>query len=293
MVRVRRCVSKPILDRWMECARAEMARANMNDIRCPCRDCRLRILIRHDCGLLEAHLIRRGFMDGYTRWMQDDEDDDDVNDAAANGADEDEDPRHEHDQDEDQGAGHQHDQDQGAGREHDEAEGSGHERHDEAEGEGNDSSWLRDPHVQELLLKETSNAKAAAREKARLEQMEKDAVTPLYEGCNEEDTRLTVTLMALEMKAKHKMTDECFDDMMEFWHDRLSKTRNTCPTSTAEAMKSVCPLNLPYVKYHVCIHDCVIYWARTRRKPHVRCARLLDTRDGPRKLLDKWYGTFL
>ena len=82
-VRVRRCVSKPILDRWMECARAEMARANMNDIRCPCRDCRLRILIRHDCGLLEAHLIRRGFMDGYTRWMQDDEDDDDVNDAGS------------------------------------------------------------------------------------------------------------------------------------------------------------------------------------------------------------------
>jgi len=214
MVRVRRCVSKPILDRWMECARAEMARANMNDIRCPCRDCRLRILIRHDCGLLEAHQIRRGFMDGYTRWMQDDEDDDDVNDAAANGADEDEDARHEHDQDEDQGAGHQHDQDQGAGREHDEAEGSGHEhdeaegsgheRHDEAEGEGNDSSWLRDPHVQELLLKETSNAKAAAREKARLEQMEKDAVTPLYEGCNDEDTRLTITLRALEMKAKTK-----------------------------------------------------------------------------------------
>ena len=87
---VRRVVSKPLLDRWMECARAEMARANTDELRCPCRDCRLRCLIRHDCGLLEAHLIRRGFMDGYTRWIRDDEDDEDVNEAA-NGEDEDQD----------------------------------------------------------------------------------------------------------------------------------------------------------------------------------------------------------
>jgi hypothetical protein len=33
---------------------------------------------------------------------------------------------------------------------------------------------LRDPHVQELLLKETSNTKAAVREKDKLAQMEKD-----------------------------------------------------------------------------------------------------------------------
>ena len=53
--------------------------------------------------------------------------------------------------------------------------------------------------------------------------MEKDAVTPLFDGCNDGDTRLNVMLGALEMKAKHKMTGECFDDMMEYWHDRLPK----------------------------------------------------------------------
>jgi hypothetical protein len=42
---------------------------------------------------------------------------------------------------------------------------------------------LQDPHVQELLLKETSNAKAAAREKAKLEQMEIDGKTLLFPGC--------------------------------------------------------------------------------------------------------------
>src|SRR4051812_13136665 len=49
--------------------------------------------------------------------------------------------------------------------------------------DGTTSGWVRDPYVQELLLKQTSNARAAAREKAKLAQLEEDAVTPLYEGC--------------------------------------------------------------------------------------------------------------
>ena len=271
---VRPAVSKTILDRWMECARAEMARANIDEIICPCRDCRLRFRIRHDCGLLESHLIRRGFMDGYTRWIHDDEDDD--QDVHAGHDDEGEDAgAADH---EDEGAGHEH-EDQGAGHEH------------EDQGSGHDSSWLWDPHVQELLLKETSNARAAAREKARLEQMEKDAVTPLYEGCNDEDTRLTVTLRALEMKAKHKMTDECFDDMMEFWHDRLPKKGNTCPTSIGEAKKAVCPLNLPHVKYHVCINDCIIYRGEDDEKTTCPVCKASRYKRGSKKAPQKvvWY----
>ncbi|KAK1561232.1 hypothetical protein QYE76_072032 [Lolium multiflorum] len=83
--------------------------------------------------------------------------------------------------------------------------------------------WVQDPYLQELLLKQTSNARAAAREKAKMDQLEVDAVTPLYEGCRPEDTRLKVTLMALEMKVKHKMTDTSFNDNMSFWQERLPK----------------------------------------------------------------------
>ena len=71
---------------------------------------------------------------------------------------------------------------------------------------------MQDPHIQELLLNQTDNARAAAREKAKLDQLEIEVVTPLYEGC-----------MALEMKVKHKMTDACFDENMSFWHERLPK----------------------------------------------------------------------
>src|SRR4051812_20230311 len=45
--------------------------------------------------------------------------------------------------------------------------------------------------------------------------------------------------------------------MMTFWNARLPKD-NTCPTSIAEAKKVLCPLDLPHVKYHVCLNDCVL-----------------------------------
>ena len=38
--------------------------------------------------------------------------------------------------------------------------------------------WVQDPHIQELLLKQMDNARAAAREKAKLDQLEIDVVTP-------------------------------------------------------------------------------------------------------------------
>ena len=148
---------------------------------------------------------------------------------------------------------------------------------------------MRDPHVQALLGKEARNARGAAREKARLAQLKKDAVTALYEGCNDGDTRLNVTLGALEMKAKHKWTDESFDDNMAFWHDRLPKG-NTCPTSIAEAKKVVCPLDLPHVKYHVCINDCIIYRGEDAEKttcPVCGVSRYKRGKKAPRKVV--WY----
>src|SRR4051812_7079528 len=87
--------------------------------------------------------------------------------------------------------------------------------------DGTTSGWVRDPYVQEMLLKQTSNTRAAARGKAKLVRLEIDVVTPLYEGCMTDDTRLNVTLKAMEMKEKHKLTNARFDDMMALWHDRL------------------------------------------------------------------------
>jgi hypothetical protein len=115
----------------------------------------------------------------------------------------------------DGGGGHDDDHHKGDGGGRyldDHHEGDGGNGHDDDDGEDAAStgtqtrltSALQDQHVQELLLKETSNAKAAAREKAKLEQMEIDGKTLLFPGCRPEDTRLSVTLKALEMKAESK-----------------------------------------------------------------------------------------
>ena len=149
---------------------------------------------------------------------------------------------------------------------------------------------MRDPHVQALLVKEAFNARGAAREKAKLAQLEKYVVMMLYEGCNDGDTCLNVTLGAMEMKAKHKWIDESFDDNMAFWHDRLPKG-NTCPTSIAEAKKVVCPLDLPHVKYHVCRNDCIIYRGEDAEKTTCPVCGVSRYKRG-NKAPKKWYGTF-
>ena len=121
---------------------------------------------------------------------------------------------------------------------------------------------MRDPHVQALLCKETSTERAASREEAKLEQLVVDSNTPLYDGCNPEVTRLSFTLQLLKTKAKNKWTDTSLDEHLKYLKDVLP-AGNLCPTSVDEAKKIVCPLDLPHVRYHACINDCIIY-----RKEH-------------------------
>jgi len=181
-----------------------------------------------DSGQLEEHLLRRGFMQGFNQA------------PTANVAPEDE--------------GGQDDRDEG------DADGHGHDEGVDGGGEDANTpqsslmSALMESHVQELLLKQARTV----REKAKLAQMEIDRKTPLYPGCRPQDTRLQVTLDALEMKSGNKWTDASFNKNMQFFHERLPEG-NTLPTSIEEAKKVVCPLDLPHVKYHACINDCAIY----------------------------------
>ena len=242
-------MSESIVARYKEAAIADMIQNNRTEIKCPCRKCKLRNLLRPESRELEDHLLMNGFMPGHTQWIAPDPPQQDNN--GDRGGREDEQPDPEHDE------GHDGEGD----AEHDGEEDAGADDHDADQDAGADepsSTWVRDPHVQELIQKPTSNARAATREKVKLAQLEKDADTPLYRGCRAQDTRLKTTLAAMEMKVRHKMTDACFDEHMEFWSDRLPEG-NTLPTSIEEAKKVVCPLDLPHVRYHACINDCIIY----------------------------------
>jgi hypothetical protein len=184
-----RHMSEGQVARYKERAVANMKMNKRTHIRCPCQTCKLGSLLDPDSADLEIHLLTRGFMPGY-----DSEDDEDVN----NGVSEDEGVHDDHHKGDGYG-GHDddhHEGDGGGGHDDDHHEGDGGGGHDD---DGEDAasigtqtrltSALQDPYVQELLLKEPSNAKAAAREKAKLEQMEIDGKTSLFPGCRPEDTR--------------------------------------------------------------------------------------------------------
>ena len=218
----------------------------------------------------------RGFMDGHAQWMSD-EDHEEVHGAAARNEEE----------------GQQDNNDEG--REDDEelpAHDDGDEDQDEQHVEDVDTrtpltSVVRDPHVQELLLKKTTDARGAAREKSKLAQLEIDSNTLLYAGCGPEESRLRVALDVLQMKAKHRWTDTSVDDCLQYWHNRLPD-KNTCPSSLDEAKKVVCPLDLPHVRYHACINDCIIYRNEHADKticPVCKAARYKKGKKAPRKVV--------
>jgi hypothetical protein len=152
-------------------------------------------------GVLQSNLLSHGFMDGYTRWISD-EDADNVhgvatgNNEEGHGGDHEDYPGHDNagedarhsEEDEDAGQG-QDDQDAGHGEEDEDAGYGGGEEDQDAGEDGTPSgSWVQNPYVQALLLKQTSNARDPAREKAKLVSLEKDAVTPLYAGCRPGDS---------------------------------------------------------------------------------------------------------
>jgi hypothetical protein len=148
-------------------------------------------------------------MNGYTWWISD-EDDDNIhgavtgNDEEGHGGDEDFPGLDEGGED----AGHGQD----AGQDEEDQDARHGEEYQDAGADGTPSgSWVQNPYVQALLLKQTSNVRDAAREKAKLASLEKDTVTPLYAGCRPRVTRLDVTLKALQMKAIHKWTDKSFE----------------------------------------------------------------------------------
>ncbi|KAK1648036.1 hypothetical protein QYE76_065841 [Lolium multiflorum] len=217
-----RMMSEGVVARFLKAATAEMIRNNQKEIRCPCRRCKLTSLMDPKDDMVRDHLLMRGFMDGY-RWEGDEDDYEffhGISTRNKEGGDQDvEDLGHDQDV-EDPGDDHDHNVGDPGPDDGEDQDGGHHE--DEDDGPSS-MDWVQDPYLQELLLKQTSNARAAAREKAKMDQLEVDAVTPLYEGCRPEDTRLKVTLMALEMKVKHKMTDTSFNDNMSFWQERLPK----------------------------------------------------------------------
>ena len=76
-------MSESIVMRYLKHAIIDMYENNRTEVLCPCRRCKGGVwLDPYKDGRLKAHLLMTGFMDGYTRWIIEDDDDEDANGAA-------------------------------------------------------------------------------------------------------------------------------------------------------------------------------------------------------------------
>lgn len=230
---------------FLNFAMANMIQKGEVQILCPCPTCEYGVLHNPFEGSVLAHLLRHGFVIGYTRWTkhgeEDVSDDEGGNNEAENSFDEAEQP---------EGGNNEH----AHGGENDEMPLEHEEDHETVTQDMSLATMLQDPHVKDLLRKKTTTERAAIKEALKLAQLELDAKTPLYEGCDPEHTRLQVTPKLLDIKAKFKSTDASLDATLEYLHKVLPKG-NLLPRSVDEAKKIVCPLDLPHVRYHACIND--------------------------------------
>ena len=276
-------MSEKEVDRYLRHATEDMYKNDKDEIRCPCRNCKLMTLHRPFSGVVRDHLLMRGFMDGGATlsWMNDEDDNVEVHAAEPTVEDDDE---------------GDHDmmivENNNEGRE-DEEPTTAHDNGELVNYMGPTptplTTYLKDPHLQELLLRPTSNDRAAAREKSKLGQLQIDSDTPLYPGCRPEDSRLKVALDVLQMKTKHQWTDVSIDENLQYWKNVLPEN-NTLPTSLNDAKKVVCPLDLPHERYHVCINDCYIYRNEDTDKttcPVCNAARYKIAKKAPHKVV--WY----
>jgi len=239
-----------MVERYWQSAVDDMYEKRMNDAVCPCRKCKGGVrLDPFKGGKFKVHLLMYGFMDGHTRWIcKDDDYDEDVDGAGNN----DMGPPDEEMTD------YMPEEEDGLRNVDGEEAVQGREDADTPPSLSLLSSAMRDPHVRDLLQQKATSDRAASREEAKLAQLEVDSMTPLYDGCNPEVTRLSFTLELLKTKAKNKWTDASLDELLKYLK-KVLLAESLCPTSVEEAKKIMCPLDLPHIRYPTCINDCIIY----------------------------------
>jgi hypothetical protein len=139
-----------MVNTYLQSTTADMLKNNEKEIRCPCRRCKLEVLVDPFSGKLMEHLLMHGFMDGYTESPAHE----DINGMTGGNVEEGHRDNSDDERNDKESPGH------------DEEEEAGNDEEEEGEAQNPLTSVVRDPHVQELILSKSSNT---AREKAKLD----------------------------------------------------------------------------------------------------------------------------
>ena len=273
-------MSSRVVDRYLAAATEDMIKNEETEIKCPCRECKQKYLLNPFNGILKGHLLANGFMYGYTRWVfPDDEEVEEVHEQVNNNDDDEEAPEVVNDEEE------------APKHVEDSTSESGEEAADTKSHSSTLCSAVRDPHLQEVITKDSTTTRGAAREKLKLKQLEKDLDTPVYEGFGSTPSRLKVTLDILKQKSKFGWSYISVNKYLKYLHEELLPKGNTIPANLEEAKKSRVLLIYPMLNTTPASMITSFIETSTQTTQFVQCARPTDTRK-VRKLLDKWCGTF-
>ena len=90
------------------------------------------------------------------------------------------------------------------------------------------------------------------------------AKNPLYDGCREGHSQLSLAARVLQTKADYNMSEKCVDSVCQMLNDYLPDG-NMATDSNYETEKLMRNLGLPYYTIDVCINNCMIFWEEDER----------------------------
>jgi hypothetical protein len=202
--------------------------------------------------MLRDHLIRRGFVDRYTRWTKHGElvEDDEVTSRPV----------------------------------HDGLRGQGVEINVENVG-------LRGQHV-EINVENFNTSECTDQVDEMMNELEQDFAdipgifeglgkekdVPLYPGCTSH-TKMKAVFKLFNLKAKNGWSDKSFTSLLELLKEMLPE-KNELPDSTYKAKKLLCPLSMEFERIPACPRDCVLF--RGKYKDLHKCPKCNASRYRPK-----------
>jgi len=118
------------------------------------------------------------------------------------------------------------------------------------------------------------------RDARRFYDMLESAKQPIYDGCKEGQSPLSLASRLMSMKTDYNVAESCMDSFCQTLRDYLPKG-NCAPQSYYETKDMLKEFAMPYKKIDVCKNSCMLYWGVDENLP--QCKFCGENRFRPRK----------
>ncbi|CAL9216442.1 unnamed protein product [Arabidopsis halleri] len=95
------------------------------------------------------------------------------------------------------------------------------------------------------------------------------AKNPLYDGCREGQSQLSLAARMMQNKVEYNMSEKCVDSVCEMFTDFLPEG-NQATGSHYQTEKLMRNLGLPYHTIDVCVNNCMLFWKEDEKEDQCR-----------------------